>query len=359
MGTKMNALGNAWPRSLRGWDAVANFAKTHWRGIALSAAVGLAGVALGKIEERVFGREWLEGLVIAILLGLLLRAFWTPTRDEKSGIAFCAKPLLEVAIVLLGASLDGALLKSGGAALLGSVFALVIVSVGIGTFVGRACGLPSKLATLVACGNSICGNSAIAAIAPVIDADEEHITAAVAFTALGSVVVVVALPLLQAPLGLDHKAFGALAGLSVYAVPQVLAATAGAGILATQTATLVKLARVLMLGPMVLFFSLRGSRRAEAKVRFDFATLKEMVPPFIVGFALLAAARSFGFISADVALWGREIAAALTVVAMAALGLSSDPRVVRKAGRPVVMAAGISLLALVVLGFALVRALHL
>lgn len=335
-----------------------SFVQKRWRGVVISAVVGLTGVILGRLEGRLLGREWLEGLVIAIILGLLIRLFWTPTADEKAGIAFCAKPLLEVAIVLLGASLDAALLRTGGIALLASVFALVVVSVALGTFIGRAFGLPPHLAILVACGNSICGNSAIAAIAPVIEADEEHIAAAVAFTALGSVAVVVALPLVGHALGMTPRAFGTLTGLSVYAVPQVLAATAGAGVVATQTATLVKLARVLMLGPLTLFFALRKTRKSGTKPTFSTHTLLEMAPPFILGFALLAVARSLGYISEDFALQGRDIAGWLTVVAMAALGLSSDPRAVQKAGKPVVFTAALSLLSLVAMGILLIRALH-
>ena len=347
------------PRRAPFFERGARFVAKRWRGVLISALVGLAGVALGHLEGRLLGREWLEGLVLAIILGLVIRLFWTPSANEKAGIAFCAKPLLEVAIVLLGASLDAALLKSGGVALLGSVFALVIASVVIGTLIGRAFGLPAHLATLVACGNSICGNSAIAAIAPIIEADEEHITAAVAFTALGSVAVVVALPFVGGALGLTPHAFGALAGLSVYAVPQVLAATAGAGAVATQTATLVKLARVLMLGPLALFFALDKTRRSGEKHRFNAHTLLEMAPPFIIGFALLGIARSLGWISEDMALHGRDLASWLTVIAMAALGLASDPRAVQKAGRPVVLAAGLSLLALVVMGYGLIRVLHI
>ncbi len=338
---------------------LSSFLLTRWRGVLISALVGWVGVALGRLEARVIGREWLEGLVIAIVLGLGVRLFWTPSADEKSGIAFCAKPLLEVAIVLLGASLDAALLQSAGFALLGGVFGLVILSVIIGTLIGRAFGLPTHLATLVACGNSICGNSAIAAIAPVIEADEESITAAVAFTALGSVAVVVALPFIGSALHLGPRAFGTLAGMSVYAVPQVLAATAGAGIVATQTATIVKLARVLMLGPLAMFFALKKARQSGEKHRFDRHTLLEMAPPFIIGFAALGVARSMGLISADLALHGRDIAGWLTVVAMAALGLSSDPRAVQKAGKPVIFAAGLSLMALVTMGDLLIRVLHI
>ena len=318
-------------------------------------AFGLAGVALGKLEAHFTGREWLEGLVLAILLGLGARWFWTPHQKYTPGVRFAAKPLLEIAIVLLGASVDANALWSGvGPMLLVAVFAIVPLSIGLGVFVGRALGLEPKLALLVACGNSICGNSAIASVAPVIKAEEEHIAAAVAFTALGSVFVVALLPLARPFLALSPHAFGALAGLSVYAVPQVLAATAGAGAVTTQTATVVKLARVLMLGPVTLALSLLNKEKGGAKIGFA-----EMVPLFIIGFVALAVLRTLGIIAPAWADWGREIGGWLTVAAMAALGLSSDPRAVQRAGRPVLMAAGLGLAALVVAAWLLVNGLRL
>src|SRR6202162_621297 len=112
----------------------------------------------------------------------------------------------------------------------------------------RAVGLPIRLSILVACGNSICGNSAIAAVAPVIGADSDDIASSISFTAVLGVVVVLGLPLLVPILQLSLTQYGVLAGLTVYAVPQVLAATLPIGELSNQVGTVVKLVRVLMLG---------------------------------------------------------------------------------------------------------------
>ena len=109
-------------------------------------------------------------------------------------------------------------------------------------------------------GDGVRGNSAIAAVAPVIGADSDDVAASIAFTAVLGVVVVLGLPLLGLGLGMSGIAFGALAGLTVYAVPQVIAAASPLGAVAVQTGTLVKLVRVLMLGPVCLVLS-RGSRR--------------------------------------------------------------------------------------------------
>src|SRR5205085_10254017 len=122
---------------------------------------------------------------------------------------------------------------------------------------------------LVACGNAICGNSAIAAVAPVIGAESDDVASSIAFTAVLGVLVVLGLPLLMVPLGLSTYQYGVLAGLTVYAVPQVLAATLPVSALSGQVGTLVKLVRVLMLGPVVLGLSLARGRKARAAERPD------------------------------------------------------------------------------------------
>src|SRR5690606_16194235 len=109
---------------------------------------------------------------------------------------------------------------------------------------------------LIACGNSICGNSAIAAVAPVIGARDDEVAASIGFTAVLGIVAVLVLPVVAGLLGFSEARFGILAGMTVYAVPQVLAATSAAGAVALHFGTIVKLVRVLMLGPVCLMLAL-------------------------------------------------------------------------------------------------------
>ncbi len=194
--------------------------------------------------------------MVAILLGMVVRSFWQPGKRWTVGIAFCAKQLLEVAVVLLGASLSFAAIGASGPLLLAAVVMTVIIALAFSYGVSRMLGLSTKMSILIACGNSICGNSAIAAVAPVIGADSDDVGAAISFTAILGVLTVLGLPLLVPLLGLSLSQYGILAGLTVYAVPQVLAATVPLGIVSTQIGTLVKLLRVLMLGPVVIGLSL-------------------------------------------------------------------------------------------------------
>ncbi|KAK0360589.1 hypothetical protein LTR94_026732, partial [Friedmanniomyces endolithicus] len=185
-----------------------------WPGLMMCLVVSLAAVGVTSLERDLFGKIWLEPLVLAILIGAGVRAVWSPDERFKRGIGFSAKTLLEVAIVLLGASVSATTLAALGAEMILGVFGVVIISIIAGFAIGRALGLKTEMALLVACGNAICGNSAITAAAPVIKADGEEIAASIAFTAVLGVLVVLALPLLGDALSMTQLQYGALAGLS-------------------------------------------------------------------------------------------------------------------------------------------------
>jgi uncharacterized integral membrane protein (TIGR00698 family) len=216
------------------------------------------------------------------------------------------------------------------------------------------------MSILISCGNSICGNSAIAAVAPVIGANADEIASSIAFTAVLGVIVVLALPLAFPVFGLSETQYGTLAGLTVYAVPQVLAATIPIGVLATQVGTLVKLVRVLMLGPVVVTLSLMRSRIATAGTAVPKKPgLSKLVPWFIIGFLLLASVRSLGLIP-DTAIGPLTLTSAvLTIVSMAALGLGVDIRVISQVGGRVTSAVTASLIVLFCISMLLIRVLKI
>lgn len=330
-------------------------------GILLAALVSLAALGIAALEERVFGHAIIEGLVVAILLGMVIRTLWTPPALMQSGITFTAQQLLEVAIVLLGVSVDLPLLLRAGPSLALGIVLLVVLGIAGSYSIGRALGLPHKLAVLIACGNSICGNSAIAAVAPVIGAEKEHVVSSIAFTAILGVVVVLGLPLLIQPLGLNHYQYGVLAGLTVYAVPQVLAAAFPVSILSGQVGTLVKLVRVLMLGPVVLFFALthRGGAHGAGEANAPRFQLTRFVPWFIIGFLLLAILRSTGAMPVTLVAPTRGMSTWLTVAAMAALGLGVDLKALSRVGPRVITTVTGSLSVLIVLSLTLIHFLNI
>ena len=300
----------------------------------------------------------LEALVVAILLGAAVRT-WRPGIGQSilltPGIRWSAGTLLEIAVALLGASLDARLVARAGVAILVAVVIAVTVGLGMSYGIGRALVLERRLAVLVAAGNAICGNSAIAAIAPVIGAESEDIASSIAFTAALGVIVVVCLPLLMAALHLTTFQYGVLAGLTVYAVPQVLAATVPVGMVSVQIGTFVKLVRVLMLGPLAVGLSLRMRGRAALKV----AEAHRLVPWFILTFLGLAAFRSLGWINPDTGDTLHSVAGKLATISMAALGLGVDLRALARAGPRVTAAVTLSLLALLLLSLGLILAFRI
>lgn len=372
-------------------------------GLALTAVISLVAQIGEKVELSLFGHPWIEGLVLAILLGTAWRSIFGLPDKFDAGVNFSAKTILEVAIVLLGASISIEALAGAGFYLVGGIVLVVCLSLAVSYIIGRALGLPVRLAILVACGNSICGNSAIAATAPVIEADAEDVAASIAFTAVLGVVFVLVLPFLQHALGMSATQYGVFAGLTVYAVPQVLAATAPAGLVATQIGTLVKLVRVLMLGPVICALGL-GARRQMARNNAaraetvsvlpagagasamtlvndgDSATaddrqndgmqavkagrgvglpISKLLPWFIVGFLAMMTLRSMGLLPDAAVIPMQHVSSILTVMAMAALGLSVDVRSVMNAGGRVVFAAKLSLICLSLAAFGLLAVLQI
>lgn len=327
-------------------------------GLLLASVIAGAAVLIQWLQAVGFGRALLEALVVAILLGAIVRT-WRSGLGASTvfgpGIRWSAGTLLEIAVALLGASLDVRLIAGAGPAILAAVAIAVTLGLGMSYAIARALGLERRLAVLVGAGNAICGNSAIAAIAPVIGAESEDIASAIAFTAALGVIVVVCLPLTITAFHLSTFQYGVLAGLTVYAVPQVLAATIPVSALSAQIGTFVKLIRVLMLGPVAVGLSLRMRGRDALKV----TALHRLVPWFILAFLGLAALRSLGAISSGLGDALHSIAGILATVSMAALGLGVDLRALARAGPRVTAAVTLSLVALLGLSLGLILILRI
>jgi len=344
---------------MRAWGRpqLVDHAKKLLPGLFLCIAITIAAMLLQRVEVHFAGQPYLEALVLAILLGVAIRTVWTPEPRWIPGIAFSAKFVLEFAIVLLGAAVSATTIAALGPTLIVGIACIVALSLSGSYAICRALGLPRRMSILIACGNSICGNSAIAAVAPVIGADGDDIASSISFTAVLGVVVVLGLPLLVPILQLSLTQYGVLAGLTVYAVPQVLAATLPIGALSNQVGTVIKLVRVLMLGPVVLGFSLLagGLRPTQSRSNRRGPRLAELVPWFIVGFLVVLAMRSAGLIPQNLLPPITQTAAILTTIAMAALGLGVDVRVVARTGPRVTLAVTASLIVLGAMSYGLIQ----
>jgi len=332
-------------------------------GVVLCVLVGSIALALEAGERTLFGKAWLEPMVLAILTGAVVRSFWSPGPEWEPGVAWSARFLLELGVALLGVSVSTATLLSAGPGMIAGVAAVVALAIVISFGICRLLRLPTRMALLIACGNSICGNSAIAAVAPVIDADSNDVAASIAFTAVLGVLVVLGLPLLGLWLGMGAVGYGALTGLTVYAVPQVLAAAAPFGTTAMHMGALVKLVRVLMLGPVCLLLSLLAPRLAPQPATRERGAGRRQpgalhaLPWFIAAFMILAALRSVGLVPQALVAPASEAATILTLLSMAALGLGVDVRMVARSGWRVVAAAVLSILGLTAIALALLHML--
>jgi uncharacterized integral membrane protein (TIGR00698 family) len=363
--SRTGPAGKAPPRTLLSYLA------RQLPGIGLCAAVTGTALLVQNGEQALFGQAWLEALVLAILIGTAIRTVWTPGPFWHTGIDFSAKTLLEIAVVLLGASVSASTLLANGPLLLIGIAVTVAVAICASYAIGRWFGLSKRLALLVACGNSICGNSAIAAVAPVIGADGDEVASSIAFTAVLGVIVVLLLPFAGHALHMQELAYGALTGLTVYAVPQVLAAAAPMGAVALQMGTLVKLVRVLALGPVCFILSLLTSRLREETDELPphvtagdrpgrgMPAIHRLVPWFIVGFLFMIALRSFEVLPASSLPVMQHASTFLTILSMAALGLGVDIRVVARAGMRVTATATLSILLLAVIGYGLIQLMGL
>ncbi|CTQ53318.1 hypothetical protein LP7551_01839 [Roseibium album] len=331
----------------------------HLPGLLLCVTIGLLANFLSRAANWSSGILLIDPFTCAIVIGIVVKSFLKVRAIFGSGIRFSSIVLLEIAVFFLGFSLDFGVFQGSDIVFVGGVLALVGLMLVVSFTICRAVGLPEHLAVLVACGNSICGNAAIAAVAPAVQARNEDVVAAVTFSSILGVLFVVSLPLLAPIMGLDAFQFGTFAGLTVYAVPQVVAATAPVSFLSTQVGTAVKLVRVLMLVPAVLVAPLllrnRDSpRRRASSPRFH---LVKILPWFIPGFLVAAWLNNTGFVPAKASSLSSDISRALFLIAMSGLGLSVDLRRLLSIGPKLVISICLSLAMLSLASFFFVKSL--
>ena len=303
-------------------------------------ALALAIAAVAKWVEGLLPIHLIGASVIALFMGMLINRFMKPSDLVKKGLKFTSKKVLKFAIILLGASLSiGTILQVGKMSLTVMCFTL-LTCFGGGYFVGKALGLNWKLSNLISAGTGICGGSAIAAIAPVIDAEDSDIAYAMSATFLFDMAMILLFPIMGRALGLSDMAYGLWAGTAVNDTSSVVAAGYAFSEAAGDFATMVKLTRTLSIIPTVLIFALINVRlkRKAAKEAGDRAEIgidvkiTSLFPWFILGFLALALVNSFGVIPADVSALAKSLSKFLMVSALAAIGLNTSFEDMAKSG---------------------------
>ena len=306
--------------------------------------------AIAKYLESLLPIHVIGASVIALFLGMIVNNFYRPDY-LKAGIKFTSKKVLKFAIILLGASLSvNVILNVGKLSLVVMVFTL-LTCFGGGYFIGKALGLNWKLSNLISAGTGICGGSAIAAIAPVIDAEDSDIAYAMSATFLFDMAMIILFPIMGKMLGLSDMAYGLWTGTAVNDTSSVVAAGYAYTEAAGDFATMVKLTRTLSIIPTVLVFTFINLR-LKSKVGAEGGKkvkVWSLFPWFIVGFLALAAVNSFGLIPANVSSVAKDVSKFLMVCALAAIGLGTSFKEFKKSGaKPMLHGFIISALVVVV-----------
>ena len=319
--------------------------RTNARGIALCLALALPAWLLGKQFEVVGGPVF--AILIGMAVALLLRG--RDTAALEPGIKYTSKKVLQYAVILLGFGLNLAQIAQVGATSLPIIISTITTSLVIAFVLCRTLKIPSKISTLVGVGSSICGGSAIAATAPVIDADDEEIAQAISVIFLFNIIAALIFPSLGGMLGLTNEGFGLFAGTAVNDTSSVTAAASAwdgmhPGANTLDTATIVKLTRTLAIIPITLALAvlqLRRAKKAAAAGGTESAgtfSLKKIFPYFIIFFVLASVITTVFALPSTVTAPVKELSKFFIVMAMAAIGLNTDlVKLVRTGGKPILM----------------------
>jgi uncharacterized integral membrane protein (TIGR00698 family) len=325
----------------------------------LAAAAGVAAVARLTAQWLPFG---LSEILIAIWLGLVIATMgWLPA-STRPGLQLAQQRILRLGIILLGARLSLWDVASIGVGALGLVIACMAAVLAFVLVVGHLARLPRRLVLLIGVGTAVCGNSAIIATAPVLQAEEREVSFAVATITIFGTLAVFLYPLLGSALHLSEAAFGVWSGVAVNDTSQVVAASAAYSPVARDTATVVKLVRNTLMAPLILLIAFWWSRTAATGIAGETArqgALKAF-PLFVLGFLGMALLRTVGIIDAASARQIDDVARICILIALAGVGLSTRLALLRAVGpAPFFLGLGagsllaaLSLLTITVLGIA-------
>jgi uncharacterized integral membrane protein (TIGR00698 family) len=294
----------------------------------LLLASGVAAAAFGVRALELPGLSKISPLMLAIVIGMALRNTVGRPERTRDGIAMCLRRPLRTGIVLLGLQVTLAeILGIGVAGLVILAFAL------LGTFfltqwIGARLGVRAGLATLIATGTGICGASAIVAANTVVRDDEEAVAYALATVTLFGTIAMFAYPVIGGLLDLDARSYGLWTGASVHEVAQVVAAGFARGEAAGEFATVAKLARVLMLAPLIIGMGLWAQRRLARRTDANTGEVQGRAPMpwFVFGFLGMVLLSGSGWLPVEAKPIAAPIAQALLALALAAVGLETDVR---------------------------------
>ncbi len=298
-----------------------------------------AGVAVATGLHALVGSVGV--LTWAVVVGALAANTGVLPAAVRPGLRIAARRLLRIGIVLLGLSLSVVSIAELGLPVVGAIVLTLLTTFLLTVWAGHRLRIGRARSLLIATGFAVCGASAVAAMQENAEADEDDLAAAVAMVTLFGTIAMVAVPLLQLPLGLSDAQVGVWAGASVHEVGQVVAAAGPAGAAAVALAVVVKLTRVVLLAPLVVGVSLVLSRSRDG---VDRASRPSLVPLFVLGFLGCVALRSTGVLPDVVLSVASQVQVLALTAAMFALGTGVHlVSLVRRGGRALAL-GGVSTL---------------
>lgn len=281
----------------------------------------------------------ISGSVFSLIIGMLLNPLISEHTMFSTGIQFVSKRVLKISIVLMGLTLSfSQVLQVGKYSLIVMCFTL-FTAFGGGYLIGKLFKMNWKLSSLISAGTGICGGSAIAAIAPVIDSQDKDIAYAISATFIFDVIMVILFPIAGRYFGMSDMGFGLWAGTAVNDTSSVVAAGYAFSDAAGAYSVIVKLTRTLSIIPTVMIFSIINAKLNQKKQIVDSKSInkpkinfKKIFPYFILLFILMVAIKSTGIISNSISNSASNISKFLMIMALGAIGLKTNFREVSKSG---------------------------
>ena len=341
-------------------------APSAWPGYLLAIAVAAASFGLHALPIRPL--RMTSAAIMAILAGLAVRNLFDIPAAMVDAAKTMVKRLIPVTIVLTGAGLNFAAIAAVGLEAIAVTVLSMSVAMGAAYYAGRALGLWRRTSVLIGAGTAICGNSAIVAVAPLIDAEDDDVMLSMTTINLLGLVLMFVSPLAGRLMGLADQEFGVWAGSTIHAVPQAVTAGFAYSQKAGALATLVKLVRVALLAPLVFVLAAGYARHHTTKMKVHYARL---IPTFIWGFLAIALLNTLGLLpvlefrpAGSAAPLQVGLADALSqashyvlTLAMAAMGLEVNLRFLARVGRLAVLAGIVSCVAMCAASLLLIRVL--
>ena len=320
-----------------------DFIKKNWKGMLACLCIAVPSWLLGK-KFPIIG-----GPVIAIIAGMVITLMIKDKSALESGIKYTSKKILQYAVVLLGFGLNLEVIFKTGRQSLPIIISTITTSLVIAYVLHRVMHIPGKISTLVGVGSSICGGSAIAATAPVIDADDEEVAQAISVIFFFNVLAAILFPTLGAFLGFSQssgEAFGIFAGTAINDTSSVTAAAStwdsmyALGNATLDKAVTVKLTRTLAIIPITLALAVFRTYKAEEEGGGQ-VSIKQVFPFFIlffIGASIITTIAAAVGVPMEVFAPLKELSKFFIIMAMAAIGLHTNIiKLVKTGGKPIFM----------------------